>query len=187
MPIYTRTGDKGQTSLIGGTRVQKSHERVEAYGTVDELNSNLGYVIAQINSQKLPRSKIKNELIYIQHDLFVIGSTLAAPQKKSYPQLEKRIKDFEELIDQLTKELPELQNFILPGGGKVGSLLHIARTIARRAERKVVLLAQKEEVDEAILKYLNRLSDLLFTIARYINHIDNKKEIKWTKKQGFRV
>lgn len=179
MPIYTRTGDKGQTSLFDGTRVAKSHARVETYATIDELNSFLGAAVAHMRS-KHPR--VKKELQRIQHELFDIGSALAMPHPLPVVGLEKRTKEFEELIDDLTKKMPELKNFILPGGGKAGSLLHVSRTLARRAERRIVKLLETEEVDDQILKYLNRLSDLLFTLARYTNHVDSKKEIKWVKK-----
>lgn len=180
MPIYTRTGDKGTTALFDGTRVAKSHERVETYAAIDELNSIIGETIAF-----LPKSafiSIRKELVQIQHDLFAIGSALAMPHPLPVAGIENRPKEFEQQIDELTKKLPELKNFILPGGSKAGSLLHGARTFARRAERRVVALTEKEEVDQEILIYLNRLSDLLFTLARYTNHQQKQKEIKWIKR-----
>lgn len=180
MPIYTRTGDKGTTSLFDGTRVAKSHERVETYAAIDELNSIIGEAIAFLPKSKV--TSLKRDLENIQHDLFSIGSALAMPHPIPVTGLEKRPKEFEEQIDSLTKKLPDLKNFILPGGTKAGSLLHVSRTFARRAERKVVNLTEKEEVDENILIYLNRLSDLLFTLARYINHQEKQREIKWIKK-----
>lgn len=198
MPIYTRTGDKGKTSLFDGTRVLKSHPRVDTYGTIDELNSTIGLVIAHLRAQE---SNVKKELEKIQHDLFDIGSALATPHPVPVIDLDKRSKDFETLIDAYTSKMPEIKYFILPGGGKAGSLLHVARTITRRAERQLVTLIQptsapsdakaldgkkasagKEEVDDSIIIYLNRLSDLLFTMARYVNHVEKKKEIKWIKK-----
>ena len=118
----------------------------------------------------------------IQHDLFDIGSALATPYPLPVEGLEKRPREFEKFIDDLTKKMPEIKYFILPGGGKAGSLLHVCRTIARRAERQLVGLMQKEKIDEAIVVYLNRLSDLLFTMARYVNYVEKKKEIKWIKK-----
>jgi cob(I)alamin adenosyltransferase len=181
MAIYTRTGDKGTTALFDGTRVAKSHERVETYAAIDELNSILGQTIAFMRSKK-EEARIKEELIQIQHDLFAIGSALAMPHPIPVVGLDKRPKEFEEQIDTLTHNLPELKNFILPGGSKSGSLLHVARTFARRAERRVVKLTEKEEVDQDILIYLNRLSDLLFTLARYINHQEKQREIKWIKR-----
>lgn len=189
MPIYTRTGDKGKTSLFDGTRVSKSHPRVDTYGTIDELNSMIGAASAHITSQK---SKIKRELEKIQHDLFEIGSALAMPHPLPVVGLENRPKEFERLIDAMTEKMPKINYFILPGGGKAGSMLHIARTITRRAERQLIKLiekpssakasAGKEEVDDNIIIYLNRLSDLLFTMARYVNHLEKKIEIKWIKK-----
>ena len=197
--IYTRTGDKGQTSLFNGQRVLKSSLRVEAYGTIDELNSAIGIVIAEIQNLKFPsktrlasggksqnyKSKVKIELVKIQNDLFQIGSALANPedrrQKTEDRKLEDRVKEFEDLIDEMTEKMPELMNFILPGGGKTGSELHFARTVGRRAERKIVALAAKERVDENIIMYLNRLSDLLFTFARFVNYKEKQKEIIWNK------
>lgn len=179
MPIYTRTGDKGKTSLFDGSRVLKSHPRVETYGTIDELNSTIGAALAHLTANKTP---LKKELANIQHDLLAIGSALATPDPLPVIGLEKRAKEFEKLIDTMTAKMPPLKEFILPGGGKAGSFLHIARTITRRAERQLVTLIQKEEVDQAIVVYLNRLSDLFFTMARYVNHVDKKKEITWIKK-----
>jgi len=179
MPIYTRTGDKGKTSLFDGTRVLKSHPRVNTYGTVDELNSMIGSVIAHLKTKD---TSVKKELEKIQHDLFDIGSALAMPHPLPVVGLDKRPKDFEKLIDKMTAKMPEIKYFILPGGGQGGALLHVARTITRRAERQLVTLMQKEDIDQAIVVYLNRLSDLLFTMARYVNHLEKKKEIKWIKK-----
>lgn len=189
MSIYTSTGDKGQTSLFNGQRVSKADVRVEAYGTIDELNSEIGVVIAEVQSSKFKvksyNLKLKNELIKIQKDLFEIGSTLAKPevssQKLAVSSLPKRVKNFENSIDEMTDKMPALSNFILPGGGKIGSMLHFARTVARRAERKVVKLAELEDVDNNIIMYLNRLSDLLFTMARFVNYKEKKKEIVWPK------
>ncbi|MBI2034716.1 MAG: cob(I)yrinic acid a,c-diamide adenosyltransferase [Candidatus Levybacteria bacterium] len=189
MKIYTRTGDKGQTSLFGGRRVSKSSLRVEAYGTVDELNSAIGVVIAESQKSKVKSQnynlKVKSELEKIQNDLLTIGSMLASLESKNQElrikNLELRTKEFEELIDELTSKLPELHNFILPGGGKAGSLLHFARTVCRRAERRAVALAGKEHVPSEVLIYFNRLSDLLFTMARYTNMKEKKQEIIWRK------
>ena len=196
MKIYTRTGDKGKTSLFDGTRVLKSSNRVETYGTIDELNSLLGNAIAQLknysssdqgesrsNSSRQARTiNLKEELEGIQHDLFEVGSALAVPHAMPVNGLETRPKDFEVLIDWMTEKLPELKQFILPGGSKAGAAFHVCRTVARRAERQVVSLMQKEEVDTNILIYLNRLSDLFFTVARFVNHLDKKKEIVWKKR-----
>ena len=181
MTIYTRAGDKGKTSLIDGKKVSKAHIRLESYGTVDELNSSLGFVIANLKDKTLIK-----ELLKIQNDLFEAGSQLTSLKrnKKIDVYLEKRVKEFENLIDSWTKKLPKLDHFILPGGGKAGSALHLARTICRRAERRVVDLSKKETVDQNVIMYLNRLSDLLFTMARIINKKEKHKEIVWTKKIG---
>lgn len=194
MKIYTRTGDKGTTSLFGGERVAKSSSRVEAYGTIDELNSAIGMAIAEIRSLKLEtrNSKLENELIKIQHDLFEIGAYLATPRnttvekgkkirKELSSYLTRRVTKMENAIDNLTLQLIPMKSFILPGGSKTGSLLHFVRSVARRSERRVVALANQEEVDENVSVYMNRLSDLLFTMARFINHRENKTEMKWFK------
>lgn len=179
MPIYTRTGDKGKTSLFDGTRVLKSHVRVEAYGTIDELNSMIGAASAHL---KVSDKNLKKELEKIQHDLLDIGSALATPEPLPVIGLEERTKEFEKVIDAWTAKLPELTQFILPGGSRAGSLLHVARTITRRAERQLVSLQQQEDIDQAIVAYINRLSDLLFTAARFANHTEKKKDIHWIKK-----
>jgi len=176
--IYTRTGDKGQTSLFGNTRVSKADERVDTYGTVDELNSAIGLAIAQVKSS---RKKVTDELERIQNDLLLIGSTLANPENPRLPQLKERVDDFERLIDFMTEKMPELHNFILPGGGVAGAQLHVCRTLCRRVERRIVSLSQKEDIDDNIRMYFNRLSDLLFTMARYVNHIEKHKETIWKK------
>lgn len=180
MPIYTKTGDKGQTSLFDGTRVSKSNIRVDAYGTIDELNSVIGLAIS--NYKRGKSVAIKKELENIQHDLLEIGSGLAMPAGMPVLGLDSRVKEFETFIDQLTNSLPPLDKFILPGGSKVGALLHVARTVSRRAERRIVQLLENEEVDSNIVIYVNRLSDLLFTLARYENKSEGVKENLWIKK-----
>lgn len=174
--IYTRTGDKGKTFLFNKQRVSKADIRVEAYGTIDELSSAIGVVL----SIKYLGLSIKTELIRIQKDLLSIGSALANPQGDALRSLEKRVKEFEDFIDQMTRKMPPLANFILPGGGKAGSMLHLARAVSRRAERKIVELNDKEKLDENIIIYINRLSDLLFTMARFANFKEKKKEIIWS-------
>lgn len=178
MSIYTKFGDKGKTSLYGGKTVSKASLRVNTYGTLDELNSYLGIIL----SQKLTK-EIKKELVKIQNDLFEIGASLANPSTSKFEEmgkyLSKRTKDFENRIDNFSKKLPELENFILPGGSTSGSHLHYGRTLARRAERRVVELSEKEKVNPQTLIYLNRLSDLLFMYARFINKKEKKKEILW--------
>lgn len=177
MKIYTKTGDKGKTSLFGGQRVSKTDLRVETYGTVDELNSYIGLASTFVRQQKL-----KVVLTEIKSDLLDIGSHLATPGAKEPTFLLERITAIELLIDTLTATLPELRNFILSGGGKAGGFLHVARTVCRRTERMVIRLSQKEEVSSIVLQYFNRLSDLLFTLARYVNHKEKKKEIIWQSK-----
>lgn len=177
MPIYTRTGDKGKTSIFNGRRVCKSDLRVETYGTIDELNSVIGVALAEISNK---RQEIKRELIEIQNDLLNIGSTLANPKIASQGlALQKRVKEFEDFIDEMTEQMPKLNNFILPGGGKTSATLHLSRAICRRAERKIVELNDKEKLDENIIIYINRLSDLLFTMARFANFKAKKKETIW--------
>ncbi len=189
MSVYTRFGDKGKTSLYGGKTVSKGSIRVEAYGNLDELNSFLGIILSDLKDKT-----IRESILNIQKDLFEIGSSIASTAVNKHKALgiylKKRVKDFEKEIDSLTKKLPELENFILPGGGKAGSKLHFARTIARRAERRIVALAEKdlpagrqEKVLPEILVYLNRLSDLLFTYARFINYKEKQKEIKWITRE----
>lgn len=176
MSVYTRLGDKGKTSLYGGKTVSKGSLRIDAYGSIDELNSSLGVVIAELKN-----SKIKKELLLVQNDLFEIGAGLASNinKKRLDEYFKKRTKEFEKQIDDLTKKLPELTNFILPGGGKPGSYLHVARTVCRRAERRVAELSEREEVNKETLIYINRLSDLLFMFSRYINYKEKKKEAIW--------
>ncbi|MFL5752761.1 MAG: cob(I)yrinic acid a,c-diamide adenosyltransferase [Bacteroidia bacterium] len=176
--IYTKTGDKGQTSLIGGTRLPKHNIRIEAYGTVDELNSNIGLIRDQqidANSKKI--------LIEIQDRLFTIGSLLAADPEKNkmkLPQVnEEDIVLLEKEIDKMNETLPEMKQFVLPGGHTTVSFCHIARCVCRRAERSVLKLAETEKVEEIIYKYLNRLSDYLFVLSRKFTQDLNAEEIPW--------
>lgn len=182
--IYTKTGDKGTTSLFDGTRVPKDDIRVDTYGTVDELNSQIGVVVSYLLDTPYA-TLLKGELVQIQDDLFTIGALLADPQKEidaSFStHLKERVSHFEMLIDQLTEEMPELTNFILPGGGKAGAFLQMTRTIARRAERRIISLFKKDEPREEIVMYFNRLSDLFFTMSRYINFKEGNKEVIWTQ------
>jgi len=188
MSIYTRTGDKGETSLFSGVRISKADLKIEACGTIDELNSAIGIVLSEIRNPT-PRlrsgqeSEIRKKLTNIQKDLLNLGSTLANPklasQSTALQSLNKRIKEFENFIDEMTEKLPPLKNFVLPGGGKAGSMLHLSRAICRRAERRIVALKNKEEIDSNIIIYFNRLSDLLFTMARFTNFKEKKKEVIW--------
>ncbi len=163
--VYTKTGDAGETSLVDGSRVSKAHERVAAYGDVDELNSLLG--LARVG---LPDAQLDEALGKIQNELFIIGADLASPLTIQVPRVdETHIAELEQLIDSLLEELEPLREFILPGGTQLGASLHLARTVARRAERSIVTLAAREEINEQALIYLNRLSDLLFVMARVAN------------------
>lgn len=180
MKIYTKTGDKGKTSLIGGTKVYKSDLRIESYGTVDELNSFIGLCLDHLKSHN-----ISNVLAEIQDRLFTIGSALACdPEKETklkIPDLhEADVELLEKEIDKMNEVLPAMKSFILPGGHVAVSSLHIARTVCRRAERCCVKMQKKEmEVEDLIIKYLNRLSDYLFVLARFSAHELNIEEIPW--------
>lgn len=178
MKVYTKTGDKGETSLLGGTRVPKHHLRIECYGTVDELNSWVGLVRAGFT---LPATQIM--LDEIQNNLFVIGSHLATDPTKSnvkIPQLEEEdITKLELAMDNMETELPELKNFVLPGGSVEVAHSHLARCVCRRAERLVTQLSYNEVVNPVVSKYLNRLSDYFFVLGRFIAHTNNIQEIPW--------
>jgi len=177
MKIYTKQGDGGKTSLLGGEKVWKDNQRIKAYGTLDELNAILGIIITESKSEEL-----KGELRSIQSELFAIGADLATPNNKSVKIVridESYAKRVENLIDKYDDKLPELKNFILPGGSKAASYLHLARTVCRRAEREVVSLIKEVEINPQIEVYLNRLSDLLFVLARYENYINGIEDIKW--------
>ena len=178
--IYTKTGDLGKTSLIGGTRVPKSHLRIESYGTIDELNSFIGFLYDQLTDERS-----KNTLREIQDRLFTIGSSLACdPEKEPKMKLpdlkEEDVQLLEREIDEMNKVLKPMKSFILPGGSVVISSAHIARCVCRRAERICVNMLEHEMfVDPLIVKYLNRLSDHLFVLARYIAHLSGVSEIEW--------
>lgn len=178
MKIYTKTGDKGETSILGGKRLPKSHLRIEAYGTVDELNSHVGLVKDQEVNQKR-----QDLLLNIQNQLFIIGSILATDPEKSnvkIPSLyEKDIQVLEEAIDAMNEEIPPLTNFVLPGGHPAISFGHLARTVCRRAERNTIALSLEEKVDELIIQYLNRLSDYFFTLCRKMHQELDIPEIPW--------
>ncbi len=181
MKIYTKKGDEGLTSLIGGDRVSKNHLRIEAYGTVDELNSFVGVVRDQLKSEA-----DRNLLKEIQDDLFVIGSHLASSpnSKMKLPDIaEDDILKLEYAIDRMNESLEDLKSFILPGGNPISSFCHVARCVCRRAERRVVEISQTEKTDPLIIKYLNRLSDFLFVLARKILKDFNGEETKWTPRQ----
>jgi len=182
MKIYTKGGDKGETGLFGGERVLKDSLRIEAYGTVDELNSFIGLALTEIKD-----AEIKELLKRIQNDLFTLGSDLAAPDNKKNKThnisriTKSHFKEIEKEIDKFEIKLDELRNFILPGGCKSSALLHICRTICRRVERRVVTLNNKVNLSPEIIIFLNRLSDLFFVLARYENKISGNKDIEWQR------
>jgi len=178
--IYTRTGDAGETGLIGGGRVPKDHARVAAYGEVDELNAVLGVARAQAGDPPLA-----GLLGDVQRDLFALGAQLADPSatvgtKKAKAAIGAgHVERLEQAIDAREAELPPLAHFVLPGGGPLGATLHLARTVCRRAERAIVTLARHEAVDPRVLAYVNRLADLLFVLARHENHRTGEAEDRW--------
>lgn len=183
MPIYTRTGDFGETSLFGGKRVLKCDDLVEFYGNIDELNSTLGLIVSLIEA-----IEAKEFLLNLQKDLFVIGSFFAGSDM-DLKLIEKRVKEMEERIDAMDKSLPVLHKFIIPGGSSLASIIHIGRSIARKTERRVVYLYKnyphltqtQEKNIQKVIMYLNRLSDFLFILARFMNNKDHIVEIVWEK------
>ncbi len=177
MHIYTKFGDGGKTRLLGTAVVDKDDPKVEAYGSVDELNALLGVVISSTSNLELP--KISENLTKIQNDLFVIGAQLAAKDFKTKAIEPKRIEELEHEIDKIEEELPKLTNFILPGGHIVAASLHHARTVCRRTERRIVTLSKSEQINEDIIKYMNRLSDFLFVLARFVNYKKKHEEKIW--------
>ncbi|HEX2094746.1 MAG TPA: cob(I)yrinic acid a,c-diamide adenosyltransferase [Longimicrobiaceae bacterium] len=186
MKIYTRTGDRGETGLFGGQRVRKDHARVEAYGDVDELNSVLGVAAGRLEAEG--QGEMAAGVRGVQADLLVVGANLATPRPEDggrenahIPTLPGgRVEELERWIDTAEGELEPLRNFILPGGGEAAAFLHLARTVCRRAERRCVALTDEARVDEEMLVYLNRLSDLLFTLARQANRRGGAEDVPWT-------
>jgi cob(I)alamin adenosyltransferase len=180
MKIYTRTGDAGETGLLDGTRVPKDHLRVAAYGDLDELNATLGLVLAHTEDAGL-----RETLAPIQRDLFALGAQLADPRAQvsgSKPKAalgEEQVARLEQAIDRCEAENPPLTAFILPGGSRPGAFLHLARTVCRRAERALVALSRESPVDAVAIRYVNRLSDLLFVLARNVNHRAGLPEDRW--------
>ena len=170
--IYTKTGDEGKTGLGDGTRVEKFSARIERLGCVDELNSIIGLIL----TENVPQTHILKK---IQHDLFDIGGELSIPNYKKIDM--RKVSFLEQELDQMNASLPPLKDFILPGGSKPAAYTHLARTVCRRVERNLFLLNDKEEVNKNALKYINRLSDFLFVLARYINKENNNDDILWQK------
>ena len=186
--VYTKTGDAGQTRLAGGQKVWKDSLRVEVYGTVDELNALVG-VVRAFNAEKVGQNacaaRVEDELRWIQNKLFDAGGILATTPGQVFTNMPhvtgKDITRLERLIDNCQKELTPLKEFILPGGGKVAALLHHARTVCRRAERVCVRLSREDSVDPCILKFLNRLSDSLFVLARWVAKTQGEPEVLWER------
>lgn len=179
MKIYTKTGDQGETGLFGGPRVRKDHLRIEAYGSVDELNAVLGVVRSHS-----PPAEIDGLLTAIQNSLFDVGAELASPDpaRMGVPVVGSgQIETLERAIDQYEAGLPPLKTFILPGGGQAAAQMHLARTVCRRAERRLVSLAAAEKISGALIIYLNRLSDLLFVLARELNRQSGQGDVPWSK------
>ncbi|MEJ2543303.1 MAG: cob(I)yrinic acid a,c-diamide adenosyltransferase [Calditrichaceae bacterium] len=182
MKIYTGFGDKGKTSLFGGEVVNKNNPRIETYGTLDELNSLIGFLVTK-NTEKY----IQNILLIIQNEIFVLSSEIATPDTKRQKKLknlitDKDIENIEKNIDEISEKLEPLKNFILPGGSESAAIAHLARTVCRRAERNLTKLMDQAEVRGELLVYINRLSDLFFVIARYLNKLNNQPDIVWKSK-----
>jgi cob(I)alamin adenosyltransferase len=180
MKIYTKTGDNGETGLFGGERVSKDSLRLNAYGTLDELNAFIGLTITEVKN-----SKVKKVLVDLQNKLFVVGSDLAAPENEKNKKLkivrtpDTYIEETEKLIDEFDSQLDELKNFILPGGSKSAALLHICRTISRRTEREIVALKNAVSIGDNIFIFINRISDLFFVLSRFENKYSNIPDTKW--------
>lgn len=179
--IYTKTGDTGTTSLVGGTRVPKTHIRLEAYGTVDELNSCLGLLQTYLTDE------VDKETVFrVQNKLFSVGSYLATDQTQAGLRTGSHVEDeavrmLEQAIDGIDNELPPLNSFILPGGCRGAAVCHVCRTVCRRAERRILALSDECEMDGRIVAFINRLSDYLFILARKLNHLTGSSEISWDK------
>ena len=179
--IYTRTGDKGKTSLVGGARVKKTHVRLEAYGTVDELNSQLGLLYTYLTEEG-----DKKLILWVQHKLFSVGSYLATDQSNTVLRIESQIADedihrLENAIDEADASLPPLKAFVIPGGSRGSAVCQVCRTVCRRAERRILTMAEEHEVTENVSAFVNRLSDYLFVLARKMNLLAETDEIYWDK------
>lgn len=181
--LYTRTGDKGTTSLVGGERVKKNSIRIEAYGTVDEFSSHIGVLLSYISM----KSEIYEQLVYIQHKLFNIGAYLAtdtphnSEPKPVFGLNEKDCQRIEKWIDEFDDKTPKVNAFILPGGSVIAAHTHVARTVCRRTERRILDLADVAPIDDIVVTFINRLSDYLFILARHINHLADVPELTWDK------
>lgn len=179
--IYTRTGDKGTTSLVGGTRVPKTHVRLEAYGTVDELNAHLGLLYTGLTDEN-----DRKTILWVQHKLFSVGSYLATDQNLTELRIESQIADedifrLEKAIDETDGQLPPLKAFVIPGGSKESAICQVCRTVCRRAERRILTLSESCEVTSNVSAFVNRLSDYLFVLGRKLNLLSGTAEIYWDK------
>ena len=189
-PVYTRTGDAGQTSLIGGTRVSKTDLRLEAYGTVDELNAQLGLLLTYLtdaDKAAADRTADVQLLLGVQSCLFTVGAALATDSTKMAPRptaivTPEMVSELEQAIDRIDSQLPPLRLFILPGGGRAAAVAHVCRTVCRRAERRILALAEQADVAPELLAYVNRLSDYLFVLSRKLNVDEKKEEIIWNRR-----
>ena len=180
--IYTRTGDRGTTSLVGGTRVPKTHIRLEAYGTIDELDTHLGLLQTYLGNY----DDEKKTILWVQHKLFSVGAYLATDQETTSLRMESRIYDqdiarLEEEIDKMDASLPSLKSFVIPGGSRESAVCQVCRTICRRAERRILSMSEACEVDGNVVAFINRLSDFLFVLARKLNLLTKTDEIYWDK------
>lgn len=187
MKLYTRSGDDGTTGLFGGERVAKDHIRVSAYGTIDELNASLGIVVAGLTSDQPVERRMREILTVLQSRLFDIGADLATPSGSRHESKIQRIEphcisEMESWIDEIESGNEPMQTFVLPGGTEAAARLHLARTICRRAERTMVTLGKTEEIGDAAIIYINRLSDLLFAMARRINREHGVADVPWQKR-----
>ena len=190
--IYTKGGDKGQTSLVGGQRVPKDDLRIEAYGTVDELNAFVGLACLSCSEAANPRlQELCAILRRVQHELFNLGSILATKPEDVHPKQPRvtgaEVEQLEHEIDAHNAELAPLRSFVLPGGTRLNAELHVARTVCRRAERLLVGLARREEVPAVVIQYLNRLSDALFVWSRWVNHVEGVPEVLWEPNEAASV
>ena len=188
--VYTRTGDKGLTRLVGGQKVRKDEPRIESYGTVDELNTVVGLVrmeLARSGADEQARSWLDARVAEIQNDLFNLGSDLATKAEDRWETMrlveDRDVKRLEDEIDEMNGILPPLKDFILPGGGPVSGFLHQGRTVCRRAERRVIGLAAEEDINEQAIKFLNRLSDWLFVASRWVAKAMNEPEFLWDRER----
>ena len=179
--IYTRTGDKGMTSLVGGARVPKTHIRLEAYGTVDELSAQLGLLCTYLDEET-----DRELVLWVQNKLFTVGSYLATDQEQTELSIESQVTDadvmrLEKAIDEIDSSLPPLKAFVIPGGDRSAAVAHVCRTVCRRAERRILEMSETCELDVLVTSFMNRLSDYLFVLSRKLNLQKKNKEIYWNK------